>query len=91
MIFHKNGLPACNIISYFFLKLEKMLQLLSSAAVVIGALRVNIWRITSTRSQHNGAKTVGEIQIWTSTRKALNLSSGSQQSKTQTSLFSCRD
>ena len=46
MIFHDNCLLAddSHVISYliFFLKLEKMSQLLSSAAVVIGALRVNI-------------------------------------------------
>ena len=51
MIFHENRLPAddshemSNLI--FFLKLEKMSQILSSAAVVIGALRVNsaCWEI----------------------------------------------
>ena len=31
----------CNIIPYFFRKLGKMFQNLSSAAVLIGALRVN--------------------------------------------------
>ena len=31
---------------YFFLKLEKMAQDLSSAAVMIGALRVNTWGIS---------------------------------------------
>ena len=45
MIFHENHLLAdnSNEISYliFFRKLEKMLQNLSSAAVMIGALRVN--------------------------------------------------
>ena len=38
MIFHGNRLLA----SYFFQKLRKMLQHLSSAAVVIGALRVKL-------------------------------------------------
>ena len=46
MMFHENRLLADNSheISYliFLLKLGKMLQNLSSAAVVIGALRVNI-------------------------------------------------
>ena len=46
MIFHENCLLADNSkeISYliFFQKLGKMLQNLSSAAVVIGALRANI-------------------------------------------------
>ena len=34
-----------HVISYliFFLKLEKMSQILSSAEVVIGPLRVNLW------------------------------------------------
>ena len=41
MIFHANCL-ACEVVSYFFQKLGMMLQNLSSAAVVIGALRVNI-------------------------------------------------
>ena len=45
MIFHENRLLAddsqCNIIPYFYQKLGKMSQNLSSAAVVIGALRVN--------------------------------------------------
>ena len=53
MIFHENRLLAddshessagrrfsCNIMPYFCQKLGKMLQNLSSAAVVIGALRV---------------------------------------------------
>ena len=44
MIFHENRLPAddSHEISYliFFRKLRKMLQILPSAAVVIGALRV---------------------------------------------------
>ena len=44
MIFHENHLPAddSHEISYliFFRKLGKMLQNLSSAAVVIGALKV---------------------------------------------------
>ena len=49
MIFHENCLLADNwnenIIPYSFRKLGKMSQKLSSAAVVIGALRVNfeIW------------------------------------------------
>ena len=48
MLFHENCLLADNSheISYliFFRKLEKMSENLSSAAVVIGALRVNnIW------------------------------------------------
>ena len=45
MIFHENRLLAdhCHKISFpIFLKLEKMSQNLLSAAVVIGALRVNI-------------------------------------------------
>ena len=48
MIFHGNrlladdSLASWNIIPYFFLKLEKMSQNVSSAAVVIGPLRVNI-------------------------------------------------
>ena len=46
MIFHENRLlaDASHEISYliFFLKLEKMSQNLSSAAVAIGALRVKI-------------------------------------------------
>ena len=45
MIFHENRLleddSHKNIIPYFFRKLAKMSQYLSSAAVVIGALRVN--------------------------------------------------
>ena len=45
MIFHENRLPAddSHEISYLFLKkkLRQMLQKLSSAAVVIGTLRVN--------------------------------------------------
>ena len=45
MIFHENRLLAddSHVISYLFFcrKLEKMSQNLSSAAVVIGALRVN--------------------------------------------------
>ena len=47
MIFHENHLLADDsheisfLISYFFRKLGKMLQNLSSAAVVISALRVN--------------------------------------------------
>ena len=45
MIFHENRLPAGNSheISYlyFFLKFGMMSENLSSAAVVIGALRVN--------------------------------------------------
>ena len=44
MIFHENRLLADDshdITPYFFQKLRKMLQNLSSAAVVIGALRVN--------------------------------------------------
>ena len=44
MIFHDSSAGrqfSCNIIPYFFPKLEKMSQNLSSAAVVIGALRVN--------------------------------------------------
>ena len=45
MIFHENRLPAddCHVISYliFVENWEKMSQNLSSAAVVIGALRVN--------------------------------------------------
>ena len=52
MIFHENCLLADNSheISYliFFLKLGKMLQNLSSAAVVIGALRVIIGCCNST-------------------------------------------
>ena len=46
MIFHENRLPeddrrfSCYIIPYFCRKLRKMSQNLSSAAVVIGALRV---------------------------------------------------
>ena len=47
MIFHENHLLSddSHVISYhiFFLKLEKMSQILSSTAVVIGALRVNSW------------------------------------------------
>ena len=50
MIFHKNGLLANNSheISYliFFEKLGKMLQNLSSAAVLTGALRVKIVNIS---------------------------------------------
>ena len=46
MIFHENCLPAdnCHEISYllFFRKLGKMSEKVSSAAVVIGALRVNM-------------------------------------------------
>ena len=46
MIFHENRLLADNfsrsIIPYFFRKLEKMSQNVLSAAVMIGALRVNI-------------------------------------------------
>ena len=45
MIFHENCLLADNshdIIPYYFRKLGKMSQNLSSAAVVIGALRVNL-------------------------------------------------
>ena len=45
MIFHENRLQAerfsCNNIPYFCRKLGKVLQNLSSAAVVTGALRVN--------------------------------------------------
>ena len=40
MIFHENRLLA-DIIPYFSRKLGKLLQNLSSAAAVIGALRVN--------------------------------------------------
>ena len=44
MIFHENRLPAddSHEISYLFFKLGNISQNLSSAAVVIGALRVNI-------------------------------------------------
>ena len=43
MIFHENGRRfSRNIIPYFCQKLGKMSQNLSSAAVVIGALRVNL-------------------------------------------------
>ena len=41
MIFHQNRF-SCNIIPYFCRKLGKMLQNMSSAAVVIGAFRVKI-------------------------------------------------
>ena len=41
MMFHENCRQfSCNIIPYFFRKLGKMSQNLSSVAVVIGALRV---------------------------------------------------
>ena len=40
MIFHENRF-SCNIIPYFCQKFGKMSQKLSSAAVVIGALRVS--------------------------------------------------
>ena len=40
MLFHENRLLALNFIPYFCRKLEKVSQNLSSAAVVIGALRV---------------------------------------------------
>ena len=47
MIFHENRLLAdeSHVISvfYFYQKLGKIRQNLSSAAVVIGALRVNFW------------------------------------------------
>ena len=52
MIFHENRLLAagrrfsCNIIHYFCRKLGKMSQTLSSAAVVIGALRVKQYHST---------------------------------------------
>ena len=46
MILHENRLPADDSheisLPYFFQKLDKMSQNLSPAAVVIGALRVNI-------------------------------------------------
>ena len=45
MIFHENRLLADDsreISPYFFRKLEKMSQNVSSVAVVIGALRINI-------------------------------------------------
>ena len=47
MIFHENCLSAgrqfsCNTMPYFFGKLGKMSQNLSSVAAVIGALRVNL-------------------------------------------------
>ena len=41
MIFHENHLLA-DIMSYFFRKLVKMSESLSSAAAAIGALRVNL-------------------------------------------------
>ena len=44
MIFHENRLLA-DVIPYFFRKVGKMSQNLSSAAVVIGALRVNINKV----------------------------------------------
>ena len=46
MIFHENRLLACDsheIAYLFFSKLERMSQNLSSAAVVIGAIRVNLF------------------------------------------------
>ena len=49
MIFHENGLLADDshvvVIPYFFQKIGKMSLNLSSAAVVIGALRVNINKV----------------------------------------------
>ena len=52
MIFHENRLLAydqvlMNIIPYFCRKLGNMSQNVSSAAVVIGALRVNIFYVSS--------------------------------------------
>ena len=52
MIFHENRLLA-----YFFQKLRKMLQNLSSAAVVIGALRVNC----SVSTKWNMLALIGQI------------------------------
>ena len=47
MIEHENRLLARNIIPYFFRKLGKISQNVSSAAVVTGTLRVNIHVLTS--------------------------------------------
>ena len=50
MIFHENCLLADNshdIIPYFFRKLGKMSENLSSAAVVVGALRVKATIVTA--------------------------------------------
>ena len=51
MIFHENRLLANDsheiFYIFFFSKLEKMSQNLSSAAVVIGALRVNLARVST--------------------------------------------
>ena len=63
MIFHENRLQAddSHEISYLiFFKLGKMSQNLSSAAVVIGALRVNCCKMTGkTTSAENAASHLG--------------------------------
>ena len=52
---------SCNIIPYFFLKLGKLLPNLSSAAVVIGDLRVNI--VTAEVNQKIAADEILKILI----------------------------
>ena len=59
MIFHENRLLACNIIPYFFRKFGKMLKNLSSAAVVIGALRV---KTETVLENHNSGIHIGDAQ-----------------------------
>ena len=62
MIFHKNRLLAddSHEISFpcFFRKLAKMSQNLSSAAVVIGALRVNMLLSSSPAMKKNASENV---------------------------------